>query len=80
MAFLGKEIGYFEGWGQVQIVFGSTHIVQQLIFSMFPSILMFDFDLILGLLLTFWGSNGLFLGPMYGSKTVLRSTHVVEQL
>ena len=49
LAFWGKEIGYFEGWGQVQIVLGSTHIVQQLLFSLFPSILTFDFDLILGL-------------------------------
>ena len=80
MAFWGKEIGYFEGWGQVQIVLGSTHIVQQLLFSLFPSILMFDFDLILGLFLTFLGPNGLFFGSMWGSKTVLGSTHVVEQL
>ena len=27
-----------------------------------------------------WGPNGLFLGSMWGSKTVLGSTHVVEQL
>ena len=80
MAFWGKEIGYFEGLGQVQIVLGSTHVVQQLLFSLFPSILMFDFDLILGLFLTFLGTNGLFLGSMWGSKTVLGSTHVVEQL
>ena len=80
MTFWGKEIGYFEGWGQVQIVLGSTHIVQPLLFSLFPSILMFDFDLILGLFLTFLGPNGLFLGSMWGSKTVLGSTHVVEQL
>ena len=80
MAFWGKEISYFKGWGQVQIVLGSTHIMQQLLFSLFPSILMFDFDLILGLFLTFLGPNGLFLGAMWGSKTVLGSTHVVEQL
>ena len=76
MAFWGKEISYFEGWGQVQIVLGSTHIMQQLLFSLFPSILMFDFDLILGLFLTFLGPNGRFLG----SKTILGSTHVAEQL
>ena len=40
----------------------STHIVEQLSFSMLPSILTFDFDLILGSFLTFWGPNGLFLG------------------
>ena len=27
-AFWGHKIGYFEGWGQVQIVLGSTHIVK----------------------------------------------------
>ena len=34
--------------------FGSTHIVQQLLFSMFPSILTFDLDLILGFFLIFF--------------------------
>ena len=66
--------------GEAQIVFGSTHIVQQLLFSLFPSILAFDFDLILGLFFTFWGPSGLFLGSMWGSITVLGSTHVVEKL
>ena len=80
MAFWGKEIGYFEGWGQVQIVLGSTHIVQQLLFSLFPSILMFDFDFILGLFLTFFGPNRLFLGSMWGLKTFLGSNHIVQQL
>ena len=51
------KIGYFEGWDQVQIVLGSTHIVKKLLFSLFPSILTFDFDLILGLFFTFWGPN-----------------------
>ena len=37
---------------------------EQLLFPMFPSILTFDFDLILGLFLTFWGPNGLLLGSM----------------
>ena len=73
-------MGYFAGWGQVQSVLGSTHIGQQLLFSLFPSILMFDFDFILSLFLTFFGPNGQFLGLMRGSKTVLVSTHVVEQL
>ena len=48
--------------------------------SMFPSILTFDFDSILGSFLTFWGPNGLFLGLGKGPNTVLGSTHVVEQL
>ena len=71
---------YRVGCGQVQIVLGSTHLVQQLLFSLFPSILMFDFDLIMGFFSTLLGPNGLFLGSMWGSKTVLGSTHVIEQL
>ena len=57
---------------------GSTHVVEQLLFSIVPSILTFDldFDLILGSFLTFWGPNGLFLGSGYGSKTVLGSPHI----
>ena len=47
---------------------------------MFPSILTLDFDLILGPFFTFWGPYGLFLGFGWGSKTVLGSTHFVEQL
>ena len=57
----GALIGYFEGWVQVQFVLGSSHIVQQFLFSLFPSILIFDLDLILGLFFTFWGPNGIFL-------------------
>ena len=45
---------------------------------MFPSILTFDFDLILGSFFTFWGPNGLFLGLGKCSKTVLGSAPVVE--
>ena len=47
---------------------------------MFLSILIFNFDSILGPFLTFWGPNGLFLGLGKGSNTVLGSTHVIEQL
>ena len=54
--------------------------MQQLSFSLFLSILTFDFNSIFGSFLTFWGPNGLFLGLWKGSKTVLGSTHVVEQL
>ena len=43
---------------------GSTHVAEQLLFSMFPSILTFDFALNLGSFLTFWGSNGLFWGQV----------------
>ena len=41
---------------------GSTHVAEQLLFSMFPSILTFDFALNLGSFLTFGGSNELFWG------------------
>ena len=34
-------------------VLGSAHVVEQLLFSMLPSIVTFDFDLILGSFLTF---------------------------
>ena len=43
-------------------VLRSTHVVGQLSFSLFLSILTFDFDLILGLFLTFLGPNGLISG------------------
>ena len=40
-------------------VLGYTHVVEQLLFSMFPLILTFDFDLILLSFFNFWGPNGL---------------------
>ena len=54
--------------------------MQQLLFSMFNSILIFEYDLILGSYLMFWGPNGLFLGSGLGSKIVFGSTHVAKQL
>ena len=72
-------MGYFWVFGLTTIL-GSSHVVEQLSFSLFLSILTFDFGLILGSFLTFWGPNGLFLGLWKGSKTVLGSTHVVEEL
>ena len=51
--FLGSGIGS-------KTFLGSTHVDKQLSFSMFPSILTFDFDLFLGSFLTFGGLNGLF--------------------
>ena len=47
---------------------------------MFNSILIFEYDLILGSYLMFWGPNGLFLGSGSGSKIVFGSTNVVEHL
>ena len=65
-------MGYFWGWGKVQKhFFRSTLVGEQLSFSMFPSILTFEFDLIFGSFLNFWGPNGLFLEIWYGSTTVL---------
>ena len=58
---------------------GSTHVVKELSFTMFPSIQTFDFDLNLGLFLSFWGPNGLFLGLGKGPNIILGSTHAVEQ-
>ena len=72
--FFGVGVGY------KNTVLGSTRVVEQLSFSMFPSILTFDFDLIFGSFLTFGVPNGLFFGLGKFSKTVLGSTHVVEQL
>ena len=45
-------------------VLGYTHVVEQLSFSMFPSILTFDFDLILWSFFNFWGPNGLYFGDL----------------
>ena len=59
---------------------GRTREVCERSFSMFPSILSSDFDLILGSFFTFRGTNGLFLGLGKNLKTVFGSTHVVEQL
>ena len=54
-------MGYFLGSGKcLKTIFGSTHVVEQLYFYMIPSILTFEFDLILGSILTFWSPNGLF--------------------
>ena len=39
----------------------SIYVVEQLLFSIVPSILTFDVDLIFGSFLTFWGPNELFL-------------------
>ena len=60
-------------------VLGSTHVVEQLSFSMLSSILTFYFCLIWGNFFSFEGPNGLFLGLGEGSTNVFGSTHVVEQ-
>ena len=55
MAFLGPDKLFLESGYGSKTVLGSTHVVEQLLFSMFSSILTFDFDLIFGSFLTFWG-------------------------
>ena len=46
-------MGYFCNWGKVKHFIDSTHIDKHLLFSMLPSILTFNFDLILGPFLAF---------------------------
>ena len=58
----------------------STHVDEELSFTLFLSILTFDFYLILGSFLTYWGPNRPFLGLGKDSNTLLGSSHVVEQL
>ena len=52
--FLGPNWLFFGLEKGSKTVLESTHVVEQLSFCMFLSILTFDFDLILGLFLTFW--------------------------
>ena len=62
MTFWGPN-GLFLGLGKgSNTVLGSTHVVEQLSFSMFLSILIFDFYLILGSFFSFWVPTGYFLG------------------
>ena len=69
------------GWFEFKKCLGSTNIVEQFsFFSKLPSILIFEFELILGLFLTFLGPIRLFLGSGFASNTVLSCTHVVKHL
>ena len=52
----GALMGLGLGFGS-KSVFGSTHIVQQLLFSLLLTILTFNFDIILGLFFYFFGFN-----------------------
>ena len=66
MNFWGPH-GLFLGVGKgPNTVLGTTHVVEQLSFSLFVSILTFNFDLIFGSFLNFWGPNRLFLGLKKG--------------
>ena len=55
----------------MKIFLGSTHVVEQLLFSIVSSILTFDFYIIFGSFFTFWGPNGLFLGSVRDLKLFL---------
>ena len=65
-------MGYFWGWGRVNKLFvWSTYVVEQLLFSIVPSIMTFDFGyffLVFGALMGyFWGrgrAQKLFLGVL----------------
>ena len=62
LTFWGPD-GLFLGWTRgSSTVFGSTHIVEQISFSMFLSILTFDFDIVLESFCTLLSPNGLFWG------------------
>ena len=56
--------------------FGSTDVVEQLLFSMFPSILTFDFALNLRSFFLLFGALMGFFGSGWGSKTVLGSPYI----
>ena len=56
---------------------GSTHVVEPLLFSIVPSILTFDVELIFGSFLLFGAIMGYYSGR---SRVGKLSTHVAEQL
>ena len=60
--FLGPKWTIFGIWVGFKNCLGSTHVVEQLLFSMFSLNFTFYFDLILLCFFTFWGPNGLILG------------------
>ena len=62
MAFLGPDKLFLESGYGSKTVLGSTHVVEQLLFSIVLSILMFNFDSILGYFLLFWALKGCFGG------------------
>ena len=59
---------------------GSTHVVEQFLFSIFSSILTFHFDLVLGSFFIFGVLLDYFCGRSRVKKVLLGSTYIVEQL
>ena len=56
-----EVMGFFWGLEKAsKTVLGFPHVVEQILFSMFPSTLALDFDLMLGSFLTFWALMGYF--------------------
>ena len=75
--FYGALIGYFLGSGQgSKTVLGSTHVIEKLLFPIDPSILTFNFDLILRSFLAFLGPQHAFLGVGVGFKNYLGSPYI----
>ena len=60
LCLFGALMGWFRGRSRVPQLFWGLLIVEQLLFSMFPSIVTFDFGLIFGSFLTFWGPASLY--------------------
>ena len=68
-------MGYFWGRGRVQKLFLSTHIVEQLLFSIVSSTLTFDFGLILGSFFLLFGAlKGCFWAAAILSKIMVSLT------
>ena len=66
---------------ELRVTFKNFFGVYTILFSMFPSILSYDFNLILGLFfLLFWSPKELFSGSGYDLKSVFGSTLVIKQL
>ena len=71
--------GLFLGVGvRFKNCFLSTHIVEQLLFSMFPTILSYKFELFFWLFYLFWASMGFFVVLGQGSNNVFVSSHISE--
>ena len=83
MALLAPNRLFWKSGSGSKTVLGSTPVVEQILFSMFSSIMTFDFDLILRSFLTFWGPNGLFFWVGVGFENCMgvyscgRSTFVL---